>query len=300
MRSLCFVCALLCVSTFAHAAEYFDERFAPGYELLKKGDFDKALENFEQLKTDTPDSALVEYSIASVAYQMALSLRDNENAEGAIEQFTAAKSQFEALSRSSDNFLREQAPLNAANASAQIAKLYNPEQQYKERVQGLMQALSEYDAFLGRFPDHQVAQRNRDHVSYLLKQLLRNPPPEEEQDKEKESGNNEEQEENEDQAKQDQAKKDSDKGQENEDDSKGEDSEEEETEDDAKHKDDPSKPSDENEAEDSQPQQSENGKSAEEENIEAILESLEATNQEEQKNLRKAKMQPRVKGGKWW
>ena len=297
MRSLCLLLTLLLAVTSVQANEYFDGRFAPGYEWLKQGEFDKALENFEQLKTDMPDSELVDYSIASVAYQRALALRDNDNAEGAIEQFSAAKTQFTTLAHSNDEFLREYAPLNAANSTAQMAKLYNPEQQYKERVQGLKEALNEYDSILGRFPGNAAAQRNRDHVSYLLKQLLRNPPPEEEQE-EKGEGEDEDSEEQEDQEKQDQDT--SGEDQENEDDSNGENSEDKEQED-SESDDSQSNAEDASESESSNPQQSEEGKSPEEQNIEAILESLEAINAEEQKNLRKAKRYPSVKkGGKWW
>lgn len=257
------LCILFMLPTSAQAADYFDGRFKPGYEWLQQGEFDQAQESFEQLKTDTPNSEWVDYSIASVIYERARSLRDTEDVEGAIEQFLEAKSRFSTLARTKDSFLREQAPLNAANSTAQIAKLYTPEEQYKERVQGLKNALVDYDTFLGEFSGHPVAQRNRDHVSYLLKQLLRNPPPEQEEEQE---------------------------GEEGEEESEGEESEGEEQENEQ-----------EDEPEPSSPQQGEEGKSPEEQNIEAILESLEAVNQEEQKNLRKSKQYPRVKqGGQWW
>lgn len=289
MRRFCVLMVLLLSPLHAQAAEYFDSRFEPGYDLLKQGEFDKALENFEQLKTDTPDSELVDYSIASVFYQRALAQRDSQELEGAIEQFSIAKQQFGALSSSADDFLREQAPLNAANATAQIAKLYSPEQEYKERVQGLKQALDEYDAYLGQYPGHRSAQRNRDHVSYLLKQLLRNPPPEEEPEESEDEENSDE----------NQGNEDGEESDEGEEDSEGEESDEEDdSENDDENK--PSDPSDENSQEDAKSQQGENGKTAEEQNIEAILESLEAINQEEQKNLRRTQTMPRIKEGKWW
>ena len=210
MRSLIVVLTVFCFGISSVHAEHFDKRFKPGYELLEQGQYDQALETFEQLKTDNPDSELIDYSIASVFYKKALALKDKENtvelntqdpaaqAEGVnkqqsavIGEFANAKKQFEAISNSSNDFLRENAPLNAANCSSQIAKIYHPEHQYKERVGALVQALSEYDTYIGQFPDQDSAQRNRDHVSYLLKQLLRNPPEEEEQ-QEGEDDNSEE------------------------------------------------------------------------------------------------------------
>ena len=294
MRNGCILIAFLCTVSFAGYAEYFDGRFEPGYSLLEQGEFDKALENFEQLKTDTPDSELVDYSIASVAYRKAVSLRENENIEGAIEEFSKAKGQFDPLASSIDEFLREHAPLNSANCTSQIAKLYHPEQQYKERVQGLAQALHEYDTFLGQFPGHTVAQRNRDHVSYLLKQLLRNPPPEEEQEQEQEQDGDEDSEDKDDQEQKDQEE--SEDGDDNPDENNPDDNEQKEGDQDPK---DPADAQN-NESESSNPQKGQNGKTPEEQNIEAILESLEAKNQEEQKELRKTKTLPRVKGGKWW
>ncbi len=308
------IVVLLCLGVNIAHAEYFDKAFKPGYELLEQGDYDQALETFEQLKTDNPESELVDYSIASVFYKKALALKEDSAGSDQIDQstgaagintqqstligeFSAAKKKFEAINTSNSEFLREHAPLNAANCASQIAKTYHPEHQYKERVSALSKALSEYDAYLGQFPEQDVAQRNRDHVSYLLKQLLRNPPEEEEQQEGDESEENDEQ--------QDQEQEDSDNNEdesnENEDEQEGESSQDaEQEENEGEDESEQSSGSDENQSESSEPQEGENGKSPEEQNMEAILESLEAKNQEEQKNLRRSKNAPRVKGGKWW
>lgn len=300
-------------------AEYFDKRFEPGYELLEQGKFDQALETFEQLKTDYPDSELIDYSIATVFYKKAIASQDKEaemprepqqemnfgmaelrkldpKSQKVKDEFSKAKQHFELIGSTENDFLREHAPLNAANCSTQIAKLYNPQLQYKERVDALTRALNEYDAYLGLFPDQEVAQRNRDHVSYLLKELLRNPPEEEEQ-QDNEDENSDDNEDQQDQEQEDSSDEENPSDNEDEqEDNQSEDDEQEEGEDESEQ----SSSSSENESESTEQQESENGKSPEEQNMEAILESLEAKNQEEQKNLRRSKNAPRVKGGKWW
>ena len=119
-------------------AERFDKRFEPGYELLEKGEYDQALEAFEQLKTDNPDSELVDYSIASVFYKKALSMQQKEAdvpkappgeinlndaelknldpiSEKVKEEFSKAKGQFESIGSTSNSFLREQEVFHCVN-----------------------------------------------------------------------------------------------------------------------------------------------------------------------------------------
>ena len=317
MRNLLSIFILLLVCSGMAHAEYFDKRFKPGYDLLEQKEFEQALESFEQLKIDNPESELVDYSIATVDYQRALDKLEALQVDSPdgdqpphidadvslqhpaiIEHFTTAKRQFNLVRQSSNPFLRENAPLNAANCTSQIAKLYHPQQQYKERVDGLRQALNEYENYLGQYPDHKVAKKNRNHVSFLLKQLLRNPPEEQEQQdgEEDDPEENEEQDdqqqqdsENEDESEEDQEQQDEDESNESDSDEEDGDSSEQQPSD-----------SQQNQSESTQPQEGDNGKSPEKQNIEAILESLEAKNQEEQRSLRRSRTAPRVKGGKWW
>lgn len=272
----------------AFADEYFDERFAPGYDLLEEGEFDQALAAFNELKIELPDSALVDYSIASTYYAMALRQEGAEQKEGRIENYTRAREQFNELANMPDTFLRENAPFSAANCSAQLAKQYDPGEEYVQRLQGLKTAISEFDGVLRLDPDHRQARQNRDHLNYLLKQMLQNPPPDQQKEDESDDG---------------------DESNEGDNEQEGDDSSESDEEKENKDEEDNAQGDQNNQDENAEndpesgevPQQdSENGKTAEEENIEALLESLEDVNKEEQKNLRRSNRLPQVKGGKWW
>lgn len=292
MRKLLVLFVLMSVTIRGFAAEYFDDRFAPGYDLLEAGQFDDALDAFNELKTEMPDSALVDYSIASTYYQMAMRQEDPEQKEARIETFFKAKEQFLELATLPDPFIGEHAPFNVANCSAQIAKLYNAEEEYAQRLQNLKIALEDYDKILRVNPEHLEAKQNRDHVNYLLKQMLQNPPPEQKKPEEGDGGDTEnegeEQQEGDDRS-------DAQNPEEEENDEEG-------SEDEQKGEQDPQEGEDDSEPQsgDTPPQSSSEGKTPEEENIEALLESLEEVNKEEQKNLRRSNRLPQVKGGKWW
>lgn len=292
MRRTVMVLFLLGFCMTANAVEYFDKRFQPGYDFLSAGEFDQALESFNQLKTETPDSALVDYSIASTYYQKALALGTPETKETTIESLFQAKEIFEELIRMPEPFLQENAPFNSANCSAQIAKLYDPAAEYSQRVQGLRTAIEEFDKVLLQHPDNQSAQRNRDHLSYLLKSMLQDPPEEQQQPNEGDGGENQEE------GDKEQEGQDPSEGENNENEDSGEEGEEDNS--DGDPQDDDSENSDPGQQGEQPQQSSQNGKSPEEANIEAILESLEEINKDEQKNIRRARQAPQVVGGKWW
>jgi tetratricopeptide (TPR) repeat protein len=287
MRKVVLYSMLLSSSFAVHGAEYFDERFAPGYQLLDDGEFDKALEAFNELKTETPESALVDYSIASTYYKKAVARISDENKEDVIESLTQAKERFEELIRIPELFLKENAPFNSANCSAQIAKLYDPKEEYSQRVIGLRTAIEEYDKVLRVDPGHVSAKKNRDHLSYLLKKMLQDPPPDQKSPDEGDGGENENEGEEEKEGQDPSEGENEEKKEGEEDDAEG-DPEEDDSENDDQSQD------------GEQQQSSQNGKAPEEANIEAILDSLEEVNKEEQKNLRRAQRAPQVKGGKWW
>lgn len=289
MRNFAVYSLMLFFSFAASGVEYFDERFAPGYEFLDEGEFDKALEAFNELKIETPESALVDYSIASTYYKKAVSRISDENKEEVIESLMEAKERFEELIRKPEPFLKENAPFNAANCSAQIAKLYDPKEEYGQRVIGLKGAIDEYDKVLLVDPEHVSAKKNRNHLSYLLKKMLQDPPPEQKSPEEGDGG------EEENEGEEEQEGEDPSEGENEEE--EGEEGEEEDSEGDSEEDD---SDSDDQSQDGEQQQSSENGKTPEEANIEAILESLEEINKEEQKNLRRAQRAPQIKGGKWW
>jgi Ca-activated chloride channel family protein len=196
--------------------------------------------------------------------------------EGATEALQRARGQFDELRMAATPFVREQSGFASANALAQIGKHLDEQQAYTERLDTLQAAVQAYDSFLQEYPDHEAAQTNLNHTRYLLKKMLQNPPPDQ-QKSEDDSGEGE----NQDQSQQ---------GEQGQEPQEG-DPEDQESQDDQ---------SDAEQSSDTPQDQSSEGEKTADENIEAILQSLEDKNQEEQKNLRKAKEPPRVRDGKWW
>ncbi len=276
---------LLAATSFAHA-QRFDSRFEDGYALLRAGDPDGALESFRELLTEDPDSEYVKYSIAAAQYRKGLKSLEietsEEGVEEGVEQLYQARDGFDALRNTKDPFLRKNAPFSAANSTAQVARHYDPHDQYNERSQALRDAIVAYEKVLRSQPGHAGATTNLNHARYLLKTMLQDPPPDQqnaddEGGEEGEEGRNEEQ---------------GEEGDNSED--EGQEGEEEPPEGDES---DPS----ENDSSGGNPQDdSAQTQPLEDQNIEAILQSLEDKNREEQKNLRKAKGPPKIREGKWW
>lgn len=277
MRRRLLLPALLLCCTCA-GAEDFGPRFETGYGHLRAGDPEAALASFNELLTETPDSDLVRYSIAAAEYAKGVKDFGAGNAEAGLTGLNKARSDFDALMGAGTPFVRREAGFGTANASAQIAKHYNEQEQYKERVEALQTAVAGYESVLEQYPDHKAATTNLNHTRYLLKKMLQNPPKNENQSK-------------------DEGNDDGQNGEQNQEDQQGDQPQDQQPED---------QQSDENQDEqnpeegDPQNQKSSGQKTGEDANIEAILDSLEDKNREEQQNLRKAKGAPKVLNGKWW
>ncbi len=281
MRRALLTATVFTAAVFAAAtgvyAEGFDGRFEEGYKLLRAGDPDGAQESFRELLTEDPESEFVQYSIAAAHYEKGLVELEFGPAEEATEELLRARSGFDALRNTKDPFLQANAPFNAANSTAQIAKHYDPEKQYDERVQALQDAMVAYERLLRLQPEHEGAKTNLNHARYLLKTMMQDPPPEKKnidpEGEEGEPGRSDQDKEGENEEEGEQEPPEGDGGQDS--------SEEQELSGDP-----------EDTSKEIQP--------PDDENIEAILQSLEDRNREEQKNLRKAKGPPRVRAGKWW
>lgn len=281
MRKALLAAAILGAATGVYA-QGFESRFEEGYTLLRAGDPDGALESFRLLLTEDPESEFVQYSIAAAQYEKGLKDLELEAPEEAIKQLYTARDGFDALRNTKDPFLRNNAPFNAANSTAQVAKHYDPHEQYDERVQELQDAMVAYEKLLRQQPEHAGAKTNLNHARYLLKTMMQDPPPDQksvdpEGSNEGEEGRSDQQSEGEQSENDEEGEQDPPEGDENE-----------------------SKASeDQNSSGDPQDISSEI-QPPEDQNIEAILQSLEDKNREEQKNLRKAKGPPKVREGKWW
>lgn len=277
MRRAILAAAILAATTGVYA-EGFDSRFEEGYTLLRGGDPDGAQESFRELLIEDPESEFVQYSIAATHYEKGLKELELGPSEEATEQLLRARGGFDALRNTKDPFLQANAPFNAANSTAQIAKHYDPEEHYDERVQALQDAMLAYERLLRLQPQHEGAKTNLNHARYLLKTMMQDPPPEKKNiDPEGEEG--------------EPGRSDQDKEGENE-----EEGEQEPPEGDGGEQD----SSEEQELSGDPQDNSKEIQPPDDENIEAILQSLEDRNREEQKNLRKAKGPPKVRAGKWW
>lgn len=260
-----------------------EKRLRGGYAHLRSGNLEGAMTNFRDVQTDAPESDLVYYSVARTQYEEGLVSLKLEAAEDAVIQFNAAKATFDNLTTSPDPFIRENALYSSANCAAQIAKNTSMLAERDETVAAFEDSIGAYEQVLARNPSHDGARRNLDHMRYLLKSMLQDPLPEQEQQSDGSDEENQDQEGEEEQ----------------EDGGESEEQSENDPEDDPE---DSGEQSDETE-EDAPP---ESGDSASEEepqnreNIEAILQTLEDRDREEQKNLRKSKSPPRIRGNKWW
>lgn len=272
------IVALAIVAASAASAEEFGARFNEGYRQMREGNPEAALASFHNLLTETPDSELVRYSIAAAEYEIGLKGLQKGDMQAASEALGRARSQFDELRTATTPFVREQSGFASANTIAQLGKNLSEQEAYKERLDALRAAVESYETFLEQYPRHDGAATNLNHTSYLLKKMLQNPPPEQEQSEDDEGeGENQDQSQQGDQSEQPQP--------ESPEDQEPEDQEQSD--------------SDESQSDTPHDQGAESDKT-EDRNIEAILQSLEDKNQEEQKNLRRAKEAPRVREGKWW
>lgn len=289
MRSISVlaIAFLLLTATIAQAAS-LESDLSRGYAHLRAGDTEEALNIFRTLLTDAPDSELVQYSIAAAQRQRALQLFDSGDAEKAGEIMAEAQDMFGDLGASKNQTLRENALLNWANGITEMAKRLDPQQQYNERVQALQQAVSAYESVVKEHSDFDRAKANLNHARYELKKMLQEPPPEQENSEDGEGEEGEQEQEQEQQS----------GDQEQESDDEEQDSSEDSSQDQDENEEDSESSSDPNQQ--SNPPQQQEEQNLDDRNIEAILESLEERDREEQKELRKARGLPQVRNGKWW
>jgi Ca-activated chloride channel family protein len=273
------------------AAAPLDSELSKGYAHLRAGDTDEALNIFRQLLTESPDSELVRYSIAAAQYKRAEQLFDSGDTDQANEAMSQAQDIFGELARSETKGLNENAALNWANGFTEKADHFDSKDQYQERVQALQQAVTAYESVLSEHPNNERAKANLDHARYELKRMLQEPPPDQQKSEDNQSGDQGDQGESQDDQSGEQEKQDQDQDEEQQPSDEQQDQQ------------------DENQDQDSQgnqnQQQNQSGKSNQQkeldrQNVEAILQSLEDRDREEQKNLRKATGLPQVRNGKWW
>lgn len=278
------VVVALCLSAQVAWSQSMNERLNAGYSLLGSGDPEGATQHFLKLQSDAPESEAVRYGLGVAQYENGLSAIENEDNEGGVARFEAARANFGDLVTDGDPEYSHSARYAAANCSAQLAKLSANSGNWEQMLSAYKESIRSYEDVLSMDPEHAAARHNLDHMRYALKTMLQNPPPEQ---KKPEGGDGDEEgDEGEDKEEGDQA------GEENSDEEK-ENSEEQGDQD--SEPEDGEKPGASGEQESSSMDQHLN-----QENIEAILQSLEDLNREEQKKLRRSKLKPQVSDGKWW
>ena len=283
------VCALLvvCLPT---GAESFARRLKEGHALLRSGDADGALQVYRDLQIEEPESDQLHYSIGCAQYERGIAKSKEEAYDEAIAGFDAARGAFAEASLSGAPAIRRNALFNKANSIAQTAKQAVvargtglAQEDHEKMVKAFEESVQAYDQFLEQYPGHAGAKQNLDHVRYLLKKLMQNPPPPEEeqsqgqQDQQQQGG--QQQQRGEEQQEQDQGDR--------------QESPEDQQE----------SPGDQDEQQVAQARPQEGGQEVEEkqdrQNTEAILESLEDIDRQEQRERRQGPRDDRLRS-EWW
>lgn len=291
-----FVVALFAfVSGQTAQAESFREQIDYGNALLNSGDFEGAREVYRNLQIEHPENGIVYYSLGCADYEEGESVSALGDPEGAIEFFSSARDSFQQATTSREKPIRVDAAYNHANSVAQIAKHKASLGDQQATITAFEESVQAYEEFLDRYPGHEKARHNLDHMRYLLKRMLQNPPKSDEQS-EGEQGQQE-------QEKQDQQQQNENK--------EGEQQEEEQTEqNEAQSKEEQSQEDNEQQQQAQEQQQAtasvseENTPEGDEEmedrqTIEAILQSLEAQDKREQQELRTSMPDSHVRR-EWW
>lgn len=262
------------------SAQTFNEKLEKGHTALRGGDTNTALEAYRDLQVDDPESELLYYNIGRAHYKEGEAEAELESPEGAVEAFNLAKASFEKVLTSSDEEIRTSAGFNYANCIAQMAKQSVSLGDHEKTIAAFEESVGSYEEFLRRHPDHEGAKNNLDHMRYYLKNLMQNPPPPQDQQQQQQQ----DQEKNkEDQKDQEQEKKEEEK-------QDGENEGEQE-------------PQQGEQQQQQMEQQEGNGEEEPEEqdrqNIEAILQSLEDIDNQEQKKTRNQRRDVGMRRN-WW
>lgn len=261
----------------------FDEKLEAGHAALLGGDTAGAMTSYRDLQVDEPESDILYHSIGCAQYKEAEALVDLEaTPEDGKAAFETARASFEKVLTSADDEVRRSGEFNYANCQAQLAKQLVLLNDNEATITAFEEAVKSYEDLLRRYPGHEGAQNNLDHMRYFLKSLMQNPPEQQEQQGEGEEEKKDE--------------KDKQEGEEDNQKQEGGENGEGEGE---NEKQEGQKPEGEQEQQEPKPGEQEEGKEQESQNIEAILQSLEDIDKEEQKKSRQRVQWDGVRK-EWW
>lgn len=273
--------AIVLIAPIAFGAGSFRARLEEAHALLDNGDVDGAVALYRDLQTDDPESDVLYYNMGRAHYEGAMQEADLEAHEDALASLEQAKEALEKVLNSPDPEVRRNAAYNHANCVAQVAKLSATAQKHPETVEAFELSVAEYEDFLRQHPDHQGARNNLDHMRYLLKSMLQNPPPPRQQQGEGDGENQDQQ----------QQQQDQDKGPEEEqDEQQGEQQPQAQEQDQSDQRD---------QSDDSEQSPEEESPPEDRQNVEAILQSLEDIDEQEQRETRTQRPDTRLRND-WW
>ncbi len=254
-----------------------------GNELLKRGDAQAALELYRLLQVEEPSSGVLRYNMGCAKVSLGKEALEAGRLDEAFEHFEAALEIFENLPDEADASLKRDAEYNLVNTEGRQARAIAGAAPYEEALETVENSIRRYEEFLARYPDHEAAQHNLDHMRYLRKTLLDEPPPEEPQPEEDED----EGEEPEDEEGEESEPEDGEDGEEQPEPGEGE--EEQDADEDEMPAEPEPEPADVEAPETPQTRQ----------NIEAILEALEEEDNREQREMLREHDGPRIRM-QWW
>jgi Ca-activated chloride channel family protein len=277
---------LLLAASDAFGSESFDKRLAKANATLRNGDPEGALTMYRDLQTEDPESEVLYYSMGCAQCKQGELLKDSAPRD-AIESFEKAKESFNKVLNARDPKIRKKAQYNHATATGQIAINSIAAQQYEKSKSAFEESIGEYEAFLKQYPKDSSARCNLYHMRYLLKQLLQNPPP----PKQQQEGQGEKKQ---DQSQQEQKQCDNPKQGESEQKSaeRKEDEQQGEAQAMAADKDQQEQKDEQKEAKDNPPPENQ-------QDVEAILQSLEDVDKRQQKETKNARTGTEMRKD-WW
>lgn len=307
-RAFCVALLGLCgvVSAFTAGAASFRDRIEYGNALLNSGDFEGAREVYRNLQIEHPENEIVYYSLGCANYEEGESVSALQDPQGAIELFASARDAFHQAMTNSDSMLRTDAAYNHANTLAQIAKQKASLGDQEATLAAFEEALQAYEEVLARYPDHEKARHNLNHMRYLLKRMLQNPPQENDQSKGEQGEKQQDQQQQQDQGQQEQQSQKEQSEQDQKEQEQAEDEQEQQQEDNEQKQ-----PQDQQQQQQGQEQQQAAASASDEEmteddmdiedrqTIEAILQSLEAQDKREQEDLRTSTPGSGIRR-EWW
>jgi Ca-activated chloride channel family protein len=152
--------ALLSVPTLGHASAHSAER------AYKKGQYDKAVSQFQDAAAQQPDVAPLQYDLGAAAYKSG--------------QYDTALPAFQKALGSDDPALQQKAYYNIGNTEYRVGQK-TVKAAPQETIKAWQSAVQSYDAALKLKADDADAKFNRDFVEKKLEKLEKEQPPQKQQ-----------------------------------------------------------------------------------------------------------------------